>query len=487
MPKTLDEIYGHTLLAIAEEKREYAQRLFRCLTVSIRPLRVEELAGILAVDFDEAALPTFKAAWRSEDSEEALMSVCSSLIAIVDRGDYQVVQFSHFSVREYLTSERLAKSEEGLSYYHILPEPAHTIFAQASPSVILQLDDKIDRNTLSHFPLAPYAAQHWVDHARFTNVSSHIQDIIERLFDPTKSHFSAWVWLYDIDHYWKKPLSGSEIHPTRPKASSLYYAALLGFRGLAAHLITSHSQDVNSRGGFYITPLHAASVKGHLDVASLLLENVADPNSRDNRDIAELLVESGASLDVRNGPEWTPLHMACENGKLDVARFLIGRGSNINSRENNGRIPLHMASHMGHLDIARLLLDCGSDVNARDFRDWTPLHFASQKGHLGLVRHLIDRRADLNAQEEDHWTPMHFASSYGYLEIVKLLVERGACVDSRNDKKETPLDRAAKKGFYDIARFLVQSGAAVSVRDDKGSTPFHKASYCGISRSRSFC
>jgi hypothetical protein len=51
-------------------------------------------------------------------------------------------QFSHFSVKEYLTSERLAQAEEHLSYYHILPEPAHTVLARASLSVLLQLDDK---------------------------------------------------------------------------------------------------------------------------------------------------------------------------------------------------------------------------------------------------------------------------------------------------------------------------------------------------------
>ena len=77
LPKTLDETYGRTLLGIDEEKREYAQRLFRCLTVSIRPLRVEELAEILAVRFDRAELPTFNTAWRPENAEEAVISACS--------------------------------------------------------------------------------------------------------------------------------------------------------------------------------------------------------------------------------------------------------------------------------------------------------------------------------------------------------------------------------------------------------------------------
>ena len=131
LPKTLDETYARTLQSIDEEKREYAQRLFRCLTVSIRPLRVKELAEVLAIQFD-AASPIFNVDWRPENPGESVLSVCSSLVAIVDRGGHQVVQFSHFSVKEYLTSERLATAEERLSYYHILPEPAHTILAHAA-------------------------------------------------------------------------------------------------------------------------------------------------------------------------------------------------------------------------------------------------------------------------------------------------------------------------------------------------------------------
>jgi hypothetical protein len=74
------------------------------LMVSICPLRVEELMEILAIQFDEEALPIFNTDWCPAYAEETIMSVCSSLIAIVDRGGHQVIQFSHFSVK-YLTSE----------------------------------------------------------------------------------------------------------------------------------------------------------------------------------------------------------------------------------------------------------------------------------------------------------------------------------------------------------------------------------------------
>jgi hypothetical protein len=74
LPKTLDETYSRTLLGIDEEKREFAQRLFQCLMVTIRPLHIEELAEIFAFRFDEAATPTFNAAWRPQNAEEAVMS-----------------------------------------------------------------------------------------------------------------------------------------------------------------------------------------------------------------------------------------------------------------------------------------------------------------------------------------------------------------------------------------------------------------------------
>ena len=224
LPESLDKTYERTLLGIDKEKREYAQRLFKCLLVSIRPLRIEELAETFAVRFDAATPPSFNEDFRPPDAEEAILSACSSLIAIVDREDGRIVQFSHFSVKEFLTSERLKTAEERLSYYHITPEPAHTILAYITLSVLLRLDDKIDRNSIAHFHLAPYAARYWVDHAKFKDVSSRIQGAMERLFDPTKPHFAAWIWLYDIDRHWMESMSS--IHPTRPEAGPLYYASV---------------------------------------------------------------------------------------------------------------------------------------------------------------------------------------------------------------------------------------------------------------------
>ncbi len=52
LPETLDETYERILQEIPKSNRVYAHRLLQCLTVAVRPLRVEELAEVLAVDFD---------------------------------------------------------------------------------------------------------------------------------------------------------------------------------------------------------------------------------------------------------------------------------------------------------------------------------------------------------------------------------------------------------------------------------------------------
>jgi hypothetical protein len=81
---------------------------------------VEGLAEILAIDFGDAeGIPKLNPGWRWEDQEPALLSSCSSLFAIVDTSHSRIVQFSYFSVKEYLTSVRLATSGQDVSRYHI--------------------------------------------------------------------------------------------------------------------------------------------------------------------------------------------------------------------------------------------------------------------------------------------------------------------------------------------------------------------------------
>src|SRR5260370_20764798 len=135
LPESLDETYERILRGINKAQKDNACRLLQCLTVAVRPLRVEELAELLAFDFQATSsggIPKLKEDWRWDDQEEAVLSTCSSLITIFHNDDSRVVQFSHFSVKEYLTSPRLAQSHGDVSRFHIDLDASHTIMSHAS-------------------------------------------------------------------------------------------------------------------------------------------------------------------------------------------------------------------------------------------------------------------------------------------------------------------------------------------------------------------
>ena len=109
LPESLDETYERILKEIRKPNQGHAHRLLQCLVAAVRPLLVEELAEVLAVDFIAEGIPKLNLGWRWEDQDAAVMSACSSLVIIVKVGDSRIVQFSHFSVKEFLTANRLAE------------------------------------------------------------------------------------------------------------------------------------------------------------------------------------------------------------------------------------------------------------------------------------------------------------------------------------------------------------------------------------------
>jgi len=426
----LDETYEQTLLRIDEEKRQFAHRLFQCLAVSVRPLRVEELAEILAVRFDVGALPQFNAGWRLGDAEEAVLSACSSLVTVVNVNESRIVQFSHFSVKEFLTSDRLATASEDLSRYHIVPHLAHATLAQASLSILLQVDNHIDKDSIRNFPLADYAARHWFEHSRFENVSLTIRDSTERLFDREKPHFSVWVWIYDIDDPWRESMPTQ--HPERPEAAPLYYAILCRLRWLIEHLITTYPRDIDARGGYYRTSWIAAFYIGDIDVAWSLLR-------------------CGANVNVLDSGGDNPLHKASQRGRADIVRFLLEHNADVDLPTEWHETPLSVASSVGYVEISRLLVQEGADVNFRSLEGWTPLNIASVNGHLDVVRLLIDNGADLDFPNDKGQAPLHSAARNGHLDIVKLLLKSGT---GFGDNGKMALDLAFDNGKLEVVNFL---------------------------------
>jgi ankyrin repeat protein len=441
LPTTLDETYERALQGIPKEKRQHAHHLFQCLVVAIRPLNVEELAELFAIEFDQVSAPSLNEGWRPENPEHALLSACSTLIAVIENNGSKIVQFSHFSVKEYLTSGRLRTSEIGnVRHYHIPLDAARTVLAQACITVLLQLDENVDKECLRTFPLAFYAARHWVEHAKCEDVASRIQNPIGQLFHPSKPYLAAWIWIHDVDSgRTRKTIFTLEERPTRLKATALYYAALCGFSGLANHLIVTHGEDVNVKCGYHGSPLHAASRMGHLDAARVLLAH-------------------GVDVNTTNKDGRTPLCSAYNGGHLDVMRLLLEHEADVNAHYNILGALLHDASCNGRLDFVHLLLQQNMDVNVRNSSDCAPLHLSSMNGHARVAQLLLEHGAIVDAQGYDHYTPLHYASTWGHLAVVQVLIAHGADVHIRG-AHVTPHQVAKSSGHVEVAQLLLEHGA----------------------------
>ena len=460
LPKSLDDTYKRILREINNANHGHAYRLLQCLTVASRPLRVEELAEVLAFDLSPGEIPKLNMDWRWENQEEAVLSACSSLVSVITERGSRIVQFSHFSVKEFLTSDRLASCMEESQFY-IPVENSHMILAQACLGALLSVDDRANRYSAWKLPLYRYATTYWVGHTQTGNVEFVIKDTLDHFFDIDKPHFSAWV---RRELTWERETgSEDEDRDVLSSAAPLYFAAWWGFRGLVERLVIKDPQQVHRLGGRYGTPLHASVHGGHLEIAQFLFAHGPDINSRS----------------ARNS---TPLHIASEMGHLKIVKWLLNHGADVNSQDTRGHIPLHYSASGGHLDVCRILLVHGAVANTRGKTGSTPFLEAWKSGHSDIIWLLLDHNPDVNVRDSQEWSaysPLQYAAGRGLLGFVQKLLELGAEVNSCIGHKSSPLLLASQCAGTDVVQLLLDHNADVYARDGDGDTALHCAALGG--------
>ena len=497
LPATLDKTYERTLREIKEAKWKSARRLLQCVAVAPRPLRVEELAAVLAFDFSVGPIPKFCEDLRLQNPVQAVLSTCSTLLSVVkvrrshhDDRDPEVVQFAHFTVKEFLTSDHLAKKADAISRYHISMTDAHTLVAQACLGILIHLDKDATRDSLRNFPLARYAAEHWLEHARFEGVSQNVAEGMQQLFDGSKPHLAVWLRMYDPTLPYRErdkpdsPLRGTPLH----------YAAFCGLQGLVKAFAIKNPGDVNSRSfDKESTPLHLASAEGHVQVARILFKHRVDTEARtkdretplhlasqrNHLELVRFLIEHGASMEARTKDGKTPLHLVSKRNHVGLAQLLLEHGADVAAQTKDGKTPLHLASQQNHVDLARVLLEHGADVAAQAKDGETLLHLACQRNHVDLARVLLEHGADVAAQTKDGETPLHLALHERHVEPAWLFVEHGADATAKTKDGVTPLHLVSDWGHEELAQRFIELGADVAAQTEDGVTPLHWASDWG--------
>ena len=227
-----------------------------------------------------------------------------------------------------------------------------------------------------------------------------------------------------------------------------------------------------------MTPLHHSARNGHLQVA-------------------EFLIQSGASVDKKSVDGWTALHLTCENGHVDVIDLLLRQGADPNAMNKNHVTSLMLASREGHVPVIELLLKYGAKINKVAEGGKTALSFAARSGKVDVLRRLIKelkskkmlnlttsarpRTCDslfflrsTHSDETHTGTPLMHAAECGELEICKVLIEEISCDITKTEQfGREALHFAVEFEHLDCVKYLLSKGARVTHADstENGTTP----------------
>jgi ankyrin repeat domain-containing protein 50 len=480
------------LRSIDESSIEKARRILTLLCFSSRPLMVQELIDGIAVDLHEPACLNLRR--RLQDADD-LHEICPGLIDVDVKRDDETqfesdggndiegktptVRIAHFSVQEYLESDRIK-----LHRFALESASAHAEIAQIC-LVYLQepgLSSRtLDQTKLEEFPLAHFAAMFWYHHYKnATGATSRLDGLILRLFQQQDS-FYTWVKLQNPDRPWvtRVDLSLDSSHI----ASPVYYASLLGFDIVLHELISicqehaSEERDlINAQDGTYDNALQAASKKGHDKVVQILIDAGADVNTQtkqyDNAlqaasyqgydKIGQMLINAGANVN-QSGKYDNALLTASEKGYDKIVQMLIDAGADVNIRGKLYGNALQAASYRGYDKVVQMLMDAGADVNQGGLYG-SALQAASQRGYDKVMQMLIDAGADVNAQSGRYGNAPQAASHRGHDKVVQMLIDAGADVNAQGGQFNNALQAASKKGYNRIIQMLIDAGADVNAQ-----------------------
>lgn len=141
-------------------------------------------------------------------------------------------------------------------------------------------------------------------------------------------------------------------------------------------------------------------------------------------DIAKMLVEKGAPINVQNSNGLTPLMVAImksHNDDTDMIQFLLNAGANPNIQDKSGDSALTGAISLKRFKAAELLVKKGANPNLPNKKGLTPLMLAVFSGNVPITRFLLDNGADITAKNKDGWSLLDIGHDNRSPEMKKLL------------------------------------------------------------------
>lgn len=261
------------------------------------------------------------------------------------------------------------------------------------------------------------------------------------------------------------------------KRNLLHYAAACESPAPLKYLLETYpSLDRNAacRSGDKETPLHIACRSARPECVELLLNDcpedarasmlsvrnragksaihVAVMSRRAARyETVDMLLKFGAAVDAQlpaDKMKLMPLHLAIQLGDMEMAQKLVDAGASPIKGDKVSRSPLVHACINGHSHIAAWLLRIGVNAETADTSGNTPLHYAAAYGWEDLANLLLKHGdASLDPQNEWKTSPLSVALQKGRNAVTALLLSQPINVNFPDEQGRTPV-------FNEMSSFL---------------------------------
>lgn len=159
---------------------------------------------------------------------------------------------------------------------------------------------------------------------------------------------------------------------------------------------------------------------------------------------------------------FTLLMEAIYNNHYNIAKILVEKGADVNVTDKCGYSGLMYSCSKGYYEIAELLLKNDIDVNSKSNCKSTALMKAASNGNLKLVILLLEYDADIN-EGSKQWTPLTHSISKDHIEVTELLLNNNAEIT------EICIDKAKQGNNKLMINLLNKFGADIEFSDNNNN------------------
>ena len=367
---------------------------------------------------------------------------------------------------------------------------------------------------------------HWLDMKILMQRFPHLaEQILQKLDNEgmAKSREVQQVWQTFIDERDYSWLRIVDIPTVLPKEKTYFHLAAEHGQIDAFKMILNEDNNADPKDDWGETPYLMACLKGHINIASMLMkksrELKIDLNRSNNgglsafhlscqegnSNVAKMIMNNSSKLkidlNIKDTGGETAFHLACSGGHSQIAEIMINNFSklkmNLSTTNNNDSTAFHLACFKGHFKIAKMILENSPklkiNLNQKN-KEWgqTAFHLACSEGHSDIAEIIINNfvklKIDLSATDNTDSTAFHLACSEGHLEIAKMILENSSRMKIDLNRKNktwcaqggyTAFQLVCLRGYSKIAEIIINKSLELNIdlnpMCDDGMTVFHLA------------